>query len=101
MNDLKKIPIIIDKTTIRGMFIDATDREIDEVIEKVQRYCRGKKYNRFLKKINYKEFRYIVALLWNPQGYVPVLTKEEQKELQNEIDSLPNPSKGGAYKQKK
>jgi len=85
MNNLKKIPKIIDKTLLREMFLDATDREINEVIEKVQRYCRGKKYSRFLKKINYKEFRYIVALLWNPQGYVQVLTKDEQKELQNEI----------------
>jgi len=86
MNNLKKIPKIIDKTLIRTMFLEATDREITEVIEKVQRYCRGKKYSRFLKKVNYKEFRYIVALLWNPQGYVQVLTPEEQKELQNEIE---------------
>jgi len=85
MNELKPIPKIIDKTTIRTMFLEATDREIEETIQKVQRFCRGKKYSRFLKKINYKEFRYIVALLWNPQGYVQVLTREEQKELQNEI----------------
>jgi len=90
MNELKKIPKILDKAIVRELFIDATDREINEVIQKVQRYCRGKKYSHFLKKINYKEFRYIVALLWNPQGYVQVITKEEQKELQNEIDSLPN-----------
>jgi len=86
MNDLKPIPKILDKAIIRELFIDTTDREITEIIQKVQRFCRGKKYNPFIKKVNYKEFRYIVALLWNPQGYVQVLTKEEQKELQNEIE---------------
>jgi len=35
MNELKKIPKILEKTTIRTMFLEATDREINEVIEKV------------------------------------------------------------------
>jgi len=87
MDELKKIPKILEKNTIRAMFLEATDREINEVIEKVQRYCRGKKYSRFIKKVNYKEFCFIVALLWNPNGYVRVLTKEEQKELQTEIEN--------------
>jgi len=89
MSELKKIPKIIDKTLLREMFQEATLREVNETIEKVQQFCRGKKYTRFLKKVNYKEFRYIVALLWNPQDYVQVLTKDEQKELQNEILETP------------
>jgi len=85
MKELKKIPRIIDKTLLREIFLEATERELYQTIEKVQRFCRGKKYSRFLKKVNYKEFRYIVSLLWNPPGYEQILTKEEQKELQNEI----------------
>ena len=86
MNELKPIPKKIYKADVYEMYADEKSCIVTDAIRIAKQHINKQSYNANDKKVSFRELKYIVAQLDNPRDFVQVLTFNEIKELQKELE---------------